>query len=90
MDFDGLTPETCYEAEVVFDTPAASVAAYAEFTTAPEESTMRAVRFAWSGDIAGQNICRDVVEGFPIMATLGAVEGMDFFVNLGDAIYGEL
>lgn len=46
------------------------------------------VRFSWGADIAGQNICRDAVEGFPLMEALNAVEGMDFFLNIGDAIYG--
>ena len=47
------------------------------------------VRFAWGGDISGQNVCRDAAEGFPVMEALNNVEGKDFFLNLGDAIYGE-
>lgn len=47
------------------------------------------VRFAWGGDIAGQNICRDAEEGFPVMEALNSLQGLDFFLNVGDAIYGE-
>lgn len=90
MDFDGLTSETCYQAEVLFGTQTTSVPAYANFTTAPEDDVMRPVTFAWGGDIAGQNICRDADEGFPIFKALKAVGELDFFVGLGDAVYGEL
>ena len=47
------------------------------------------VRFAWGGDISGQNVCRDATEGFPVMEAMNLVQGKDFFLNLGDAIYGE-
>jgi alkaline phosphatase D len=46
------------------------------------------VRFAFSGDLAGQNVCRDAEEGFPIMATLAKLP-MDFFIGLGDMIYAD-
>ncbi len=48
------------------------------------------VRFAWGGDISGQNVCRDESEGFPVMEVLNSVPGKDFFLNVGDAIYGKL
>lgn len=47
------------------------------------------VRFAWGGDISGQNVCRDGSEGFPVMEALNSIPGKDFFLNVGDAIYGK-
>ncbi|CAM9728667.1 unnamed protein product [Scytosiphon promiscuus] len=98
VDFSRLTSETCYEVEVTFaasatsstnGSDAESTPAYATFVTAPLPSVTRAVRFAWGGDIAGQNICRDAEEGFPVMEALNSLQGLDFFLNVGDAIYGD-
>lgn len=50
---------------------------------------LQQVKFAWGGDISGQNVCRDAEEGFPVMEPLNSVQGKDFFLNVGDAIYGE-
>lgn len=47
------------------------------------------VKFAWGGDISGQNVCRDAAEGFPLMEAMNDVVGLDFFLNVGDAIYGK-
>lgn len=47
------------------------------------------VRFAWGGDISGQNVCRDADEGFPLMDVINGAGPYDFFLNVGDAIYGE-
>jgi len=47
------------------------------------------VKFAWGGDISGQNVCRDADEGFPLMDAMNSLQGLDFFLNVGDAIYGE-
>lgn len=58
------------------------------FRTAPPPGARRAARFGFGGDLAGQNVCRDAEEGFPIMATL-AQTPMDFFVGLGDMIYAD-
>jgi alkaline phosphatase D len=48
----------------------------------------RAVRFAWGGDVGGQNVCRDRTRGYPIFSVL-AERGLDFFVGLGDMIYAD-
>ena len=40
------------------------------------------------GDVAGQNVCRDAQEGFPIMDTIRAWQP-DVFVGLGDMIYAD-
>eukprot|EP00752_Nemacystus_decipiens_P012137 g10760.t2 len=98
VDVSGLSPETCYEVEVVFAPledavgrarQAESTPAYATFDTPPLPTVMRPVRFAWGGDISGQNVCRDAEEGFPVMEALNSVLGKDFFLNVGDAIYGD-
>ena len=58
------------------------------FRTAPDAARERAVTFAWGGDLAGQNVCRDATEGFPIFNAIGALN-LDFFVGLGDMIYAD-
>jgi len=46
------------------------------------------VSFAFSGDLAGQNVCRDTAQGFPIFRHISA-RRPDFFVALGDMIYAD-
>lgn len=58
------------------------------FKTAPESHMTRAVSFAWGGDLAGQNTCRDSKEGFPIFKAINK-EPLDFFIGLGDMIYAD-
>lgn len=58
------------------------------FRTLPAATAARPVRFVFGGDLAGQNVCRDKTEGFPIFATLRALRP-DFFIGLGDLIYAD-
>ena len=58
------------------------------FETAPEAEDRARIRLAFGGDVAGQNVCRDATEGFPIMETIRA-ERPDVFVGLGDMIYAD-
>ena len=58
------------------------------FRTAPAPDAPAPVRLVWGGDLAGQNVCRDASEGFPIFHALRAEEA-DLFVALGDMIYGD-
>jgi alkaline phosphatase D len=58
------------------------------FRTAPEDDDADPVRLAFGGDVAGQNVCRDAREGFPIMDTIRRL-GPDVFVGLGDLIYAD-
>ncbi len=58
------------------------------FHTAPENNKARALSFAWGGDLAGQNVCRDAKEGFPIFNAINAMK-LDFFIGLGDMIYAD-
>lgn len=46
------------------------------------------LRFAFGGDLAGQNVCRDQARGFPIFEQILAHQP-DFFVALGDMIYAD-
>jgi alkaline phosphatase D len=76
----GLRPGTAYRYRVG--------SARGTFETAPAADDRVHVRLAFGGDIAGQNVCRDASEGFPIMETIRA-ERPDVFVGLGDMIYAD-
>ena len=89
----GLTPDTAYEYQVWFDTDDKSngdkrAVTTGTFRTAPDAARERAVTFAWGGDLAGQNVCRDATEGFPIFNAISALNP-DFFLGLGDMIYAD-
>jgi alkaline phosphatase D len=59
-----------------------------QFRTAPTARQSAAVSLAWGGDLAGQNTCRDAVEGFPIFNAINRMQ-TDFFIGLGDMIYAD-
>ena len=83
----GLTAATRYDYRVW----CGDATGYAEagvFHTAPAPDTRTAVRFAWSGDLAGQNVCRDRARGYPIFEQL-TDRGLAFFIGLGDMIYAD-
>ena len=40
------------------------------------------------GDLAGQNVCRDAAEGFPILDTIRS-RRPNVFVGLGDMVYAD-
>lgn len=63
-------------------------AAQATFTTAPDPATTAPLRLAWSGDLGGQNVCRDAARGFPILDVVREAEP-DLFVGVGDLIYAD-
>lgn len=83
--FDGLRPDTeyAYQAD-----GGDSQAVAGRLRTAPLPDAPRPVRFAWGGDVAGQNVCRDSREGFPIFDVLNRTR-WDFFIALGDMIYAD-
>jgi alkaline phosphatase D len=58
------------------------------FRTAPEAHAPRKVRIAWSGDLGGQNVCRDARLGYPIFVHVTQTSP-DLFVALGDMIYAD-
>lgn len=87
---DGLKPNREYTYRVWFS--AEDNSAYnrlsGRFHTAPDSSKPMPVTFAWGGDVAGQNVCRDAEEGFPIFNAVNALNP-DFFIGLGDMIYAD-
>jgi alkaline phosphatase D len=83
---DGLASSTRYDYRVRFN-PGGHTAR-GSFTTPPGENEPASVRLAFGGDLAGQNVCRDVNEGFPILDTIRAWHP-DVFVGLGDMIYAD-
>lgn len=85
-----LTPGThyLYKVWVKGAQSALTGALTGEFKTAPEANAAQPVTFAWSGDLGGQNICRGLVDGYPIFKHIPA-ERLDFFIALGDMIYAD-
>lgn len=96
LAFRGLKPDTQYRYRVWFsadDKPAPRHASQpgswqGHFRTAPMPGTARAVRLAWGGDVAGQNVCRDSAEGFPVFSAIRTWQP-DLFIGLGDMIYAD-
>ena len=82
--FHKLSPDTSYRYAV--ETEGARAAG--QFRTAPLATEAKPVKFAWSGDLAGQNVCRDAASGFPIVGKIASTKP-DFFVALGDMIYAD-
>ena len=87
----GLRPATSYEYRVWFSLGAPGAGrgpvVTGSFRTPPADHARRR-RLAFGGDLAGQNVCRDAVEGFPIATTIRDW-GPDVFVGLGDMIYAD-
>jgi alkaline phosphatase D len=97
-DFTGKTmlarlhPATTYDYRVWFSLGAPGTArgpvVSGSFRTPPPDDEDVPVRLAFGGDVAGQNVCRDAAEGFPIMDTIRRWSP-DVFVGLGDMIYAD-
>jgi alkaline phosphatase D len=82
----GLAPGTSYSYRVRF-----SPGGHFErgsFRTPPADDVAAPVRLAFGGDVAGQNVCRDAAQGFPILETVRGWRP-DLFVGLGDMIYAD-
>jgi alkaline phosphatase D len=92
VTFEGLKAATAYRYHAwcgaADDHTAPTHAAEGVLRTAPAPHARSAVRFAWGGDVAGQNVCRDTAEGYPIFRTIAALD-LDFFIGLGDMIYAD-
>jgi alkaline phosphatase D len=76
----GLKPDTTYRYKLG--------STRGSFETAPQAGDAERIRLAFGGDVAGQNVCRDANEGFPIMETIRRSRP-DLFVGLGDMIYAD-
>jgi len=85
-----LKADTKYKYKVWFgkNNKASKNAISGTFHTAPHKNDNEEIHFAWGGDVAGQNVCRDVNEGFPVFNALND-ENLDFFIGLGDMIYAD-
>jgi len=83
---DGLAPARSYSYRVRFGRGGPS--ARGSFRTPSPETKAASVRLAFGGDVAGQNVCRDSAEGFPILDTIRSWRP-DVFVGLGDMIYAD-
>lgn len=81
----GLAPSTSYDYEARFDD---GPPVGGSFRTPPAKNDRAAVELAFGGDIGGQNVCRDVTDGYPIFDTVRARDP-DLFIGLGDMIYGD-
>ena len=89
----GLKPDTLLSYRVWFtiknpESPGKYPAFRGKFRTAPSGMVAQAVSFAWSGDVSGQNVCRDAEEGFPVFKAINSLP-IDFFIGLGDMIYAD-
>lgn len=93
VQIDGLKPDTDYRYRVWFGSEKEGDhgkhnAVEGRFRTAPKPEVAKAVSFTWIGDLAGQNTCRDRVEGFPIFHAINDMP-QDFVIGLGDMIYAD-
>lgn len=93
VQINGLKPDTDYRYRVWFGNNKTNKhnknnVEVGSFRTAPKVDDAKSVRFSWIGDLAGQNTCRDSVEGFPIFNAINAMP-QDFVIGLGDMIYAD-
>ena len=95
VSFDGLSPGTRYRYYVLVNDPdprsgtsPRQAAAQGEFTTLTDATASVPVTFAWSGDLGGQDRCRQGEGGYPIFDTIRERKP-DFFIFLGDTIYAD-
>src|SRR6478672_12372539 len=95
VSFDHLLPGTRYRYYVLVKdadqwekASRPHVAAQGEFTTLPDPAASAPVTFAWSGDLGGQERCRQGEAGYPIFDTIRG-QRPDFFIFLGDTIYAD-
>lgn len=83
-----LAADTSYEYRAWCGDDAPTAARSGRFRTAPGADSTRPLRLVWSGDLGGQNVCRDAARGYPIFDVMTA-RAPDLFIALGDMIYGD-
>lgn len=95
IPLEGAVPGTRYRYHVLVGRAAdgknhieARLAARGAFTTLPDAQSAVPVAFAWSGDLGGQERCRQGPRGYPMFDVLGK-QSLDFFLFLGDTIYAD-
>ncbi len=94
VSLENLSPSTRYRYYILVrdpdqrGAPGQQVGAQGEFTTLPDPAVSSPVTFAWSGDLGGQERCRQGEAGYPILDTIREHKP-DFFIFLGDTIYSD-
>jgi alkaline phosphatase D len=95
IPLEGLTPGASYRYHILVgqvgegkNLRKGTLAAKGEFTTLPDRNTSAAVTLAWSGDLGGQERCRQGFGGYPIFDVM-RMQHLDFFLFLGDTIYSD-
>jgi len=95
VPLEHLAPATRYRYRVLVDSIEGAsaplrgaLAATGEVTTLPDQEQTLPLSFAWSGDLGGQERCRQGEAGYPIFDTIAA-QHPDFFIFLGDTIYAD-
>ncbi len=95
IPLQGLVAGTRYRYHILIGRPSdsnrhivATLAARGEFSTLPDADVSKPVRFAWSGDLGGQQHCRRGPAGYPIFDVMHR-QDLDFFLFLGDTIYSD-
>jgi alkaline phosphatase D len=85
VQITGLAPDTDYSYRASFGR---GPAVTGSFHTAPPAKRPAAFRLDFGGDVAGQNVCKDSTDGFPILDTVRD-RRPDVFMGLGDMIYAD-
>ncbi len=86
---EGLEADTTYYYQVTFtDGGNSSESVQGSFKTAPAADQESSISFVLLGDIAGQQFCRHVDGGYPIIAAMHELKP-DFGVGNGDMIYAD-
>lgn len=94
VPLENLSPGTRYRYYILVkdpdqrSAPGQRVGAQGEFTTLPDPAVSAPVTFAWSGDLGGQEHCRQGEAGYPILDIIREHKP-DFFLFLGDTIYAD-
>jgi alkaline phosphatase D len=95
VPLNGLEPATRYRYRVLTAGtddrafhPAAREAGTGRFITAADDEVPERVSFLWSGDLGGQQRCRNEQSGYPIFDRM-LQKRASFAILLGDLIYGD-
>ncbi len=90
LEFRDLAPATRYQVRVSAEGPTvgSAISAKAEFKTLPLSQMQAPVAFGWSGDLGGQTRCRTDEASYGIFSLMQR-QSWDFFLFLGDTIYGD-